>query len=94
MLHRYGGNIEYFMALPFGDGLRLLQRAMEQEQDDRIFFQWAVQLPFMDPQHPVPFRDYKDRVTGKNLDLRPTREIIDELIEAERTLLGGATDGT
>lgn len=82
------------MSLPFGDGLQLLQRAMEKEQDGRIFLQWAVQLPFMDPQHPVPYRDYKDRVTGKNLDLRPAREIIDELIEVERELTGGAANGT
>lgn len=82
------------MNLPFGDGLQLLQRAMEKEQDGRIFLQWAVQLPFMDPQHPVPYRDYKDRVTGKNLDLRPAREIIDELVEVERELTGGAANGT
>lgn len=82
------------MNLPFGDGLQLLQRAMEKEQDVRIFLQWAVQLPFMDPQHPVPYRDYKDRVTGKNLDLRPAREIIDELVEVERELTGGAANGT
>lgn len=82
------------MGLPFGEGLQLLQRAMEKEQDGRIFLQWAVQLPFMDAAHPVPYRDYKDRVTGKNLDLRPTREIIDELIEVERELTGGAANGT
>lgn len=82
------------MNLPFGDGLQLLQRAMEKEQDGRIFLQWAVQLPFMDPQHPVPYRDYKDRVTGKYLDLRPAREIIDELVEVERELTGGAANGT
>ena len=94
VLHRYGGSIEYVMSLPFGDGLRLIQRAADQTKEDRIFLQWAVQLPFMDPAHPIPFRDYMDRVTGKNLDLRPTREIIDELVEAEHQLLGGAANGT
>lgn len=92
MLQRYG-NIDYFMDLPFDTGVQLILRAQEQKRDERIFLQWAVQLPFMDPQKPVSFPDYKDRVTGKNLDLRPASEILAELDEVEQRLTGGATNG-
>ena len=53
----------------------------EKEQDRWLHRQWCSLLPFMHMQmlKYVSFKDYKDRITGKNLDLRDTDVIIEEI---------------
>lgn len=94
LLHRYH-NIEYILQLDADTGCALILKAMEQERDDRIFQQWVVQLPLMGQDNFVSFADYKDRVTGANIDRRSTAEILAELDEVEKELQGGgAADGS
>ena len=63
---------------------------MEKEREDRIFQQWVIQLPVMayTGKH-VSFADYKDRVTGANIDRRSVAEIEKELDEVEKELQRG-----
>lgn len=77
-------------------GLELIAKAMEQERDERIFQQWTAQLSAMAFTGVyVSFADYKDRVTGANIDRRSTAEILRDLEDVERELQeGGAADGT
>lgn len=70
-------------------GLSLILKAMEKNRDDRIFLQWVVQLPHMDQDNFVSFADYKDRVTGANIDRRSVAEIEADLARAEQELQGG-----
>lgn len=70
-------------------GLSLILKAMEKNRDDRIFQQWVVQLPHMDQDNFVSFADYKDRVTGANIDRRSVAEIEADLARAEQELQGG-----
>lgn len=95
MLHRYH-NIEYVLQTDALTGLSLILKAKEQERDDRLFQQWVAQLPMMAfAGKPVSFADYKDRVTGANIDLRPVAEIEAELDEIEKELQrGGDADGS
>lgn len=88
LLHRYH-SIEYILQLDADTGCALILKAQEQERDDRIFQQWVVQLPLMGPENFVSFANYKDNVTGANIDRRPTAEILAELDEIERELQGG-----
>lgn len=88
LLHRYH-NIEYILQLDADTGCALVQKAQEQERDDRIFQQWVVQLPLMGRDNFVSFADYKDNLTGANIDRRSTAEILAELDEVERELQGG-----
>jgi hypothetical protein len=69
---------------------------MEKERDDRIFQQWVAQLPVMAYSgKPISFADYKDRVTGANIDRRSTAEILAELDDLERELQeGGGANGS
>lgn len=69
---------------------------MEKEREDRIFLQWTAQLPLMAYSGKyVSFADYKDRVTGANIDRRSTAEILAELDEVERELQeGGGANGS
>lgn len=69
---------------------------MEKERDARIFQQWVAQLPVMAYSgKPISFADYKDRVTGANIDRRSTAEILAELDDLERELQeGGGANGS
>lgn len=94
LLHRYH-NIEYILQLDADTGGPLIIKALEQERDDRIFQQWVVQLPMMSREDFVSFADYKDKVTGANIDRRSAAEILAELADVERELQGGGdTDGS
>ena len=77
-------------------GLALIEKAMEKDRDERIFQQWVAQLPMMAfTGTVVSFADYRDRVTGANIDLRSTAEIEADLDEVERLLQeGGAENGS
>lgn len=91
LLHRYH-NIEYLLQLDADTGCALITKAREKERDDRIFQQWVAQLPFMGTDSFVSFADYKDRVTGANIDRRSAAEILAELDEVEKELQGGGDD--
>ena len=92
LLHRYS-NIDYVMSLEFTHGLELMAKAREKERDERIFQQWVVQLPAMSMNGTVmSFDEYHSRVTGANIDRRPTLEILKEMDELEKEFeKGGGT---
>ena len=76
--------------MPAERGLDLIEKAREETRNERIFQQWVVQLPLMGYTGVyVGFADYKDRVTGANIDRRPTAEIMAEVDEIERQLQEG-----
>lgn len=81
--------------LPWRRGLELLRKSEEREKDARLFQQWVVQLPVMAiAGEYTGFREYKERVTLSNVDLRPTSEIMAELDELEEQQRGGPELGT
>lgn len=72
------------MNLDLDSGLELIEKARSKERDDRIFRQWTAQLPLMAMSgNAVSFEEYRDRVTGANIDFRPAGEILAELDEVE-----------
>ncbi len=76
-------------------GLALIDKALEKDRDERLFQQWTAQLPIMAITGEVEgFADYKNRVTGANIDRRTTAEILRELDDVEMELReGGAPNG-
>lgn len=89
LLHRYS-NIDYILALDSETGSQLIIKAEEQEKDARIFQQWTAQLSTMALSGEiVSYKDYKDYVTGANIDMRPTFEILQELDDIERQFENG-----
>ena len=76
-------------------GLSLFVKAIEQERDDRLFQQWTAQLPIMAyTGKNISFAEYRDRVTGANIDRRSVDEIQKEIDEAMAELRKEAqTDG-
>lgn len=68
-------------------GISLIHKALEQERDARIFQQWTAQLPIMAyTGKSISFAEYRDRVTGANIDTRSVAEIQREIDEAMREL--------
>lgn len=68
-------------------GLALYLKALEQERDARIFQQWTAQLPIMAyTGKNIGFAEYRDRVTGANIDRRSVAEIQREIDEAMQEL--------
>lgn len=89
MLHRYH-NIEYVLQTDLDLGLALIDKAIEKDRDERLFQQWTAQLPVMAFTGEVEgFADYKNRVTGANIDRRPLAAINRELDEVEKELREG-----
>jgi len=70
-------------------GLALILKALEKNRDERIFQQWVAHLPWMDRDTFVSFADYRDRVTGANVDRRSVAEIEADLAEVEAQLRRG-----
>lgn len=89
LLHRYH-DVHFILRLDADAALELIRKAREKGREERIFQQWVAQLPVMAFSGvSISFPEYKDRVTGANLDLRPVAEIEAELDEVERELQGG-----
>jgi hypothetical protein len=70
-------------------GLALIRKAEEKDQEERLFQQWVAQLPYMDKKTFISFDDYKDKLTGANIDRRSVAEIEADLADAERQLMKG-----
>ena len=79
------------------DGLALYLKALEQERDARIFQQWTAQLPIMAyTGKTIGFSEYRDRITGANIDRRSVAEIqreIDRAMEELRKEVDDDADG-
>ena len=67
----------------------LILKAMEKEREERAFLQWVVQLPYMGKDSFVSFADYKNKLTGANIDRRSVAEIEADLAEVEAQLQRG-----
>lgn len=89
LLKRYG-NLEVVMTMDMDTFLELLRLILEKEKEERAYQQWCAMLPFMSLSmlEYVPFEEYADRLTGKNIDLRPREDIIREIEELHNK--GGA----
>lgn len=64
-----------------GEGIPLLEYALQKEEEERLHRQWCSLLPLMNMRLIVyePFPRYRDRITGEDIDTRPEAEIIEEI---------------
>lgn len=86
LLHRYG-NLEYIMQLDIETAMNVIEKAREKEKENRYFLQWVVQLPNMGKNNFVSFESYLDRVTGRNIDMRPISECMAEIEEIKKKFI-------
>ena len=88
LLRRYS-DINYIMAMPAAEFIEFYELAKDKEREERIFTQWVQQMPYMSQDNFVSFADYKDRVTGKNIDTRSTAEMLADIDEIEKKFAKG-----
>lgn len=72
------------MNMDVGEFIEFVLKAQEMEERDRLHEQWTAMLPLMSIQYLeyMSFEDYVDRCTGANIDMRPTNEIIADILNA------------
>lgn len=68
-----------------------VKAAIEEDEKERIHSQWCSMLPYMSLQRLeyIPFDEYYDKCTGKNIDLRPTEEVIADIMMTHAKAKGG-----
>lgn len=83
LLRRYSGNVE---DIDVETLVELCEYAKEKEEEDRLRAEWNAVYPFMAMKwlKYMPFHEYVDARTGRNVDLRPAEEIIAEIEELHR----------
>lgn len=56
---------------------------VEKERDEWLHRQWCQLLPFMHMKYLsyLSFADYRDQITGRNIDRRDTDVIVNEIKE-------------
>jgi hypothetical protein len=76
--------MNYVMSLPVGEFCELIVCAADKIQEEKIWQQWIAVLPFMYLKQLkfMPFRDFYDVLTGANIDRRPEKEIIQDILDA------------
>ena len=69
------------MSLPVSEGIRLLEEATEEDREARFRAEWVALLPWMQSGFLklMQWPDYLEHRLGRNIDYRPTEEIIAEL---------------
>lgn len=86
--------MDYLLSADLATGFSLIDTAQEQEREQRIWLQWAIQLPAMALVGKyTSYSDYRDNLTGVNIDTRPTSEILEELDELEKQFERSAENG-
>lgn len=82
LLRRYS-NIDFILSLPFDEFCEFVVVASDKMQEEEIKQQWNQMLPFMCMKFLkyVPFDEYKQGITGENIDTRPKEQIIDEILK-------------
>lgn len=72
-------NAEYILNLDYSLGAKIILEGFRKAEEDRFFMKWVVQLPYQDSENFVSFESYMDKVTGKNITYKSTKEIIDDV---------------
>lgn len=75
--------------MDYSEFISFINEARKKEKEERIYLQWLVQLPNMNNENYVAYSEYYDRITGKNIDYRPTEAIVEETEQLEKKIKGG-----
>lgn len=90
ILRRYH-DINYILSMSPSRFLRFLHTAIEKEKEETYFSEWINLYPHMAMGliKFISFNEYVDARTGRNIDMRPTEEIIAEIEELHRKKVEG-----
>lgn len=81
LLSRYS-NIDYVMNMDMIDGVDLINKAMEEKEEQRIWSVWLARLSNMDKKNYVSFEQYKRKIMNPKIT-NPTITVEEQIKEAE-----------
>lgn len=81
LLRRYH-TLSFVDDMDIEEFVEFVKLAREKDMEDRLYQHWCAMLPQMAEYK--AFGEFKDMMTGANLDLRPTSEIIKEIEELHK----------
>lgn len=86
---RFNGIITELLNKPFKEGFYYCRQILDEVQNERLYAQWLVYLPMLIQANKfMSFSQFRDEITGANLDMRPAEEILAEVEEIKVKLNG------
>jgi hypothetical protein len=79
-LSRYG-NIEHILSLPFEEGIEIIEKSQEKQQEELLWQRWLAIYPYMEigKLKFMSFNDYKYKLVSKKFKTtNMTKEEIEE----------------
>lgn len=76
LIRRYG-SLDFINEFELIEFCRFIAYAKEKEREDRYYMQWCAMIPQF--REYISFDDFLDRITGRNIDMRPAEDIIAEI---------------
>ena len=95
LAERYGWTVREILGMDFKRLTILYSKAIDAREEKTSREEYNAILPLMAMRMVkfIPFSEYKNKATGKDLDLRPQEEILAE-VEEIRKELSGEKDGS
>lgn len=78
LLNRYH-TLEFMNNMPVETFCRVYKTAVQKDKEEKIRQQWCAMLPKLNKY--MTFEAFKELITGSNIDLRPTEEILKDIRE-------------
>ena len=89
LLHRYH-QLDFIKDMRFAEFIDLVLLAMEEEKKEHFRQEYLALLPILIKAGKyMSFEQYYETASGRNIDLRPTEEIIAEIDAAHERLKNG-----
>lgn len=87
---RYGWTIKEIYDLDVIILQEICKMIREKNEEEKAFRQWLALLPAMAARliKFIDYKDFKDQITGQNIDLRPKEEILKEVYEIRKEISG------
>ena len=82
LLFRYS-NMEYILNLDIIEGILLINKAFEKREERKAWDMWLTLYPNMDKETFMPFSEFHEMLTEKNISMKTKEEILSECEEIE-----------
>lgn len=82
LLRRYH-NMDYILSMEIDEFIMFVNKANQLETDETLFKMWLQKFTLMSKDTYISFGEFYNLATGKNVDKRPTEELLVEIEDIE-----------
>ena len=75
--------------MPPVEGTEIILAGIRADRDDKLYQMWLMDYQHMTKENYISFKQFRDNLTGANIDRRSDAEIIAEAEETERRFKNG-----